>query len=1083
MHRGRSGPLLRAFRSAALKNHHHPHHHQARQQQPTPTSQTFCQACRASSSASSARNASQGSTRSFHASARAGAREGAPGEGNTGANGGKSDKGVGEGVGTGAGERERDNVSTDAVSGEKDAKSEAKAKTDDGDAPASKRVAGGGGLRARLQRNRRSDMPPVPIPRSFARDAVYRYDPEGSGPETVRVGEEQLMNATVGNWALGSIGAVLDELAWTSESVEEVVKVLESGDPEQMDRVKRRCSLLSQAAFWATADHTHSFYASVAPGARFENVTQLVDEMAKAAAADELGVAVNQRDLYLPQHLRGSSALEPEHARRIVERLMDGPLVDGRYEPPMHAVYHPHTLDEVEMAIRGDLTVQPPKGKRAQANFQRPVTVINEQEYAGHSMPRAVLRHVANRLEADVLHLRASDIAYIVGNYIGQDVARAPGDISHLGYKAAENSERCRVRSSRDGDSSDDAANLTSAMTIVFGRPEDDRGSRKSGKNITMEDLVSGNRGKNDEIWSDIKINYALRELIDTAKSDKSDVRPLIVHLDDFHALNMDSNGGAMMITKLRKVIDELWFSGKKIVLVGSCSGKDSMNATSASKYYSLTLKELELKERVIHIHPTTDALHFHQLFKGWSERDFLHENDINLTRMLLAMVEPDAKHPVLSEGVLGLAKTESRHLPWLWQTTVLPAASIYNFAMAMIGTNRGATDDLFTVDATRATAEALSLYDGIREQHQRERSARPKKDKSHMESASDFSFPRERRNRPDPFAENHEERLMSGLVNADDIRTTFKDVHASKETIDSIKMLTTLSLVRPEAFAYGVLANDRIPGALLYGPPGTGKTLLAKAVAKESGANMIEVSAASINAMYVGESEKNVRALFRLAKKKEPMVIFIDEADALLSARSSSQEKPARRETINQFLREWDGMDNMKAFILVATNRPFDLDEAVLRRLPRKLLIDLPREADRAAILRIHLKGETLDEAVSLEALAKRTPLYSGSDLKNLCVAAAMAAVKEEMEAAERHEGPGAYVYAAKRVLGLRHFDKALKEIGASVSEDMGTLKAIQKFDASYGGVSARKKKKGMGFEVVVDEKVEERARVRGGS
>jgi SpoVK/Ycf46/Vps4 family AAA+-type ATPase len=268
----------------------------------------------------------------------------------------------------------------------------------------------------------------------------------------------------------------------------------------------------------------------------------------------------------------------------------------------------------------------------------------------------------------------------------------------------------------------------------------------------------------------------------------------------------------------------------------------------------------------------------------------------------------------------------------------------------------------------------------------------------------------------------------------------------------------------------------------LLYGPPGTGKTLLAKAVAKESGANMIEISGASINNMYYGESEKNVRAIFKLAKKKEPMVIFIDEADAMLGSRGRPNEGGARRDIVNQFLREWDGMDKMKAFIMVATNRPFDLDDAVLRRLPRKILVDLPLEVDRVAIFKIHLKGEMLDDSVSMEKLAKQTPLYSGSDIKNVCVAAAMAAVKEEIEASEKHAGLEPYVWPEKRILNVRHFDKALAEIPASVSEDMSSLNAIKRFDERYGDRKLRRKKRGMGFDVVPEAIDSHGARVRAG-
>ena len=261
---------------------------------------------------------------------------------------------------------------------------------------------------------------------------------------------------------------------------------------------------------------------------------------------------------------------------------------------------------------------------------------------------------------------------------------------------------------------------------------------------------------------------------------------------------------------------------------------------------------------------------------------------------------------------------------------------------------------------------------------------------------------------------------------------------------------------------------------------------------------------------MYVGEGEKNVRAIFTLAKKLSPCVVFIDEADAILGSRSGSSNRNTHRELINQFLREWDGMNETSAFIMVATNRPFDLDEASLRRLPRRLLVDLPVEKDREAILGIHLKDEQLAPDVSLSALASQTPFYSGSDLKNVCVAAALSCVREEFDA-ERVppkptntstdlDSPGAtptdlaeHVASGnpahpntsvdpstpqrpshpqtplpRRTLYARHFTKALEEISASISEDMGSLNAIRKFDEKYGDRRGRRKKGGYGFETV---------------
>ncbi|OKL62520.1 hypothetical protein UA08_02928 [Talaromyces atroroseus] len=306
-----------------------------------------------------------------------------------------------------------------------------------------------------------------------------------------------------------------------------------------------------------------------------------------------------------------------------------------------------------------------------------------------------------------------------------------------------------------------------------------------------------------------------------------------------------------------------------------------------------------------------------------------------------------------------------------------------------------------------------------------------------------------------------YEKKLLSGVVKADSIRTTFADVHVPPGTVEALKTLTSLSLVRPEAFTYGVLATDKIPGMLLYGPPGTGKTLLAKAVARESGATVLEISGSDVYDMYVGEGEKNVRAIFTLAKKLSPCVVFIDEADAIFGSRNQGRNRPtSHRELINQFLREWDGMNDMSAFIMVATNRPFDLDDAVLRRLPRRLLVDLPTEQDRESILKIHLKNEQLDQSVDLSDLAHRTPFYSGSDLKNVCVAAALSCVREEYEQAANHTGDAPYQYPPRRVLNKAHFERAMEEISASISEDMSSLDAIRKFDEKYGDRKGRRKK-----------------------
>ncbi|KAI0192712.1 ATPase [Xylaria flabelliformis] len=908
------------------------------------------------------------------------------------------------------------------------------------------------GLRSRVQRNRKSDLPPVQIPKSFLGLAIDRH----GETKTLFKADSTEQNRDNTGGEKSRSNALFKAAAWSDSAIEEAIAAFKSKD--NLSPTIRRLDVLGVSAYWTVlhqikAQHGDDAYSkileSTPPPKSLDWVAALLDHQGKS---------------------------EPTLSQVLsTTELLHHILKDGEIPVTKAALFEPCMIDELVTTLRAEFFIQAPENSKI-ANIRRPATIINVQDCSGFSVAQGILQHVAENLEADILHLRAHDIAHIVGRYIGQDITRTLGDMSKLGYKAAENSGRLKPRPIVE-EENDDAETYELPITVML-RDEKARKDTKR-QTISMDEFLlnSGTRGKSDELWEDMKVNAALDELIHSSDTDVDEQKPLIVHIHDFNALSMDENGVAI-ISKIRKVVDHLWLSGRKVVLVGSCS------ASGAPRSYQTALRGLDISERVIHLSKRyfPDAqvrVKCKSTLALWEKQDYLRENDENIVRMLWSMTESGDSISGLSEGTLGLDKYVGSELeidtePFAkYWDGVLSVTEVYRTATTMIGLSSTSAVELFSLDCFEKAVAKMSAADEAREVAAVRSKASMKKDFR----GDLFSGAR----KMDPFAENHEEKLMSGLVNARDLRTTFEDIHAPEETIESIKMLTTLSLVRPEAFSYGVLASDRIPGCLLYGPPGTGKTLLAKAVAKESGANMIEVSGASINNMYVGESEKNVRALFRLAKKKEPMVIFIDEADALLGARGGPQNG-ARRETINQFLREWDGMDKMKAFIMVATNRPFDLDEAVLRRLPRKLLIDLPLEMDRAAILRIHLKDEVIDETVSIEDIAKRTPLYSGSDLKNMCVAAAMAAVKEELEASERHTGPEPYKWAEKRVLNRRHFDKALKEIGASVSEDMATLTAIRKFDERYGDSKARKKRKGMGFEVVPETPDSEQARVRSG-
>ncbi|PIA18015.1 AAA-domain-containing protein [Coemansia reversa NRRL 1564] len=301
----------------------------------------------------------------------------------------------------------------------------------------------------------------------------------------------------------------------------------------------------------------------------------------------------------------------------------------------------------------------------------------------------------------------------------------------------------------------------------------------------------------------------------------------------------------------------------------------------------------------------------------------------------------------------------------------------------------------------------------------------------------------------------DYEQRLMGSVVDPQTIPTGFSQVCVKDETVTTLQEIITLPMLRPEYFSKGVLRRYGVSGILLFGPPGTGKTMLAKAVAKESGSVVLNIRASDIYDKYVGEGEKLAEAVFTLARKLAPCVIFIDEVDALFSARSSGEPNKFRRDIMNQIMSEWDGLNTSRkpgVMVMAATNRPFDLDDAILRRLPRRILVDLPGEDDRARILGIHLKGEELDSDVDLKAVAKRTESFSGSDLKNLCVAAAQAALRERVRAEDKSE---------TIKLATRHFDAALKKVSPSSSDQMESLVELRKWDKIYGdGAQERKHK-----------------------
>jgi len=320
---------------------------------------------------------------------------------------------------------------------------------------------------------------------------------------------------------------------------------------------------------------------------------------------------------------------------------------------------------------------------------------------------------------------------------------------------------------------------------------------------------------------------------------------------------------------------------------------------------------------------------------------------------------------------------------------------------------------------------------------------------------------------------DEYEKALITAVIPPSEVGVKFDHIGALENVKTTLQELVTLPLQRPELFSRGNLTRP-CKGVLLFGPPGTGKTLLAKAVATEAGANFINITGSTITSKWFGDAEKLTKALFSLARKLSPSVIFVDEVDSLLGARGGSSEHEATRKTRNEFMAAWDGIcskDNERVLVLAATNRPFDLDDAVIRRLPRRILVDLPNAENRVKILRVILSEEELVEGFDFTELARITEGYSGSDLKNLSIAAAYRPIRELLESEQQQakldgsaSGKSNHLnrgFSASLIRSLRldDFKQAMTQVGASVAFDASSMNELRRWNEQYGEGGNRKK------------------------
>ena len=296
----------------------------------------------------------------------------------------------------------------------------------------------------------------------------------------------------------------------------------------------------------------------------------------------------------------------------------------------------------------------------------------------------------------------------------------------------------------------------------------------------------------------------------------------------------------------------------------------------------------------------------------------------------------------------------------------------------------------------------------------------------SQLSKSSDPNRPR----KEDLRLSQYEEVILQELVFPGDIPVSFDDIGGLSDIIEDLRESVIYPLTLPELYSTSSSLLAAPSGVLLYGPPGCGKTMLAKALAHESGACFINLHISTVTNKWFGDSNKLVNAVFSLARKLEPVIVFIDEIDAVLGTRHSGEHE-ASGMVKAEFMTHWDGLASantsgqpQRILILGATNRMNDIDDAILRRMPKKFPVALPNATQRLKILKIILRNTKLDkENLDLEYLSRVMAGISGSDIKEACREAALVPVREMIHR-QRKSGQRMETMRAGEVRGLRSAD-----------------------------------------------------------
>ncbi|KAG0649181.1 Tat-binding [Hyphodiscus hymeniophilus] len=290
---------------------------------------------------------------------------------------------------------------------------------------------------------------------------------------------------------------------------------------------------------------------------------------------------------------------------------------------------------------------------------------------------------------------------------------------------------------------------------------------------------------------------------------------------------------------------------------------------------------------------------------------------------------------------------------------------------------------------------------------------------------------------------DQYENQIAMELVAPEDIPVGFEDIGGLDDIIEELKESVIYPLTMPHLYSHSSPLLAAPSGVLLYGPPGCGKTMLAKALAHESGACFINLHISTLTEKWYGDSNKLVRAVFSLARKLQPSIVFIDEIDAVLGQRRSGEHE-ASGMVKAEFMTLWDGLTSSneaglpaRIMILGATNRIQDIDEAILRRMPKKFPVSLPSQSQRRRILKLILKDTKRDpDHFDIDYLTRVMAGMSGSDIKEACRDAAMVPVREFIKE-QRERGVAMAGVTAEAVRGVRTEDFFGRKGGGQIIKD----------------------------------------------